>query len=324
MLDMVLLTGNSNSKLAESIASHLNTKLVPCTVGRFADGEIRLDIEESLRGKHVFVIQSVCNSSLPDGKPTSVNDNLMELLVLLDAVKRDNAEKISAVMPYLAYTRQDRKVKPREPITAKLVLNLIAGPHSGVHDLLSVDLHAPQIEGFVDCYFGNITVSQLVPSQLKKIGFDKDVIVVSPDSGGANRAKRLADRLSGDMAIVHKYRSKPNSFENASVLHVVGDVEGKNALLYDDMVDTGGSLVHAAEALLDRGAKKVAAFATHAVLSGDAIEKIEDSPLEKMLVTDTIPLKKQSRKIDVVSVAPTIATVMDKVYKGESVSALFK
>jgi len=307
--------------LAENTASELKVKLVPCTVGRFSDGEISVEIGESLRGKHVFVIQSVCNSFLPGGKPTSVNDNLMELLILLDAARRDNAEKITAVVPYLGYARQDRKAKPREPITAKLVVNLIA--QAGVHDLLSVDLHSDQIEGFVDCYFGNITVSQLVHQHIKKIGFDDNTVVVSPDTGGAKRAKRLADRLSGELAIIHKHRPKANE---SFVTHVVGNVKGKNALLFDDIVDTGGSLVNAAQAVLDAGARKVAAFVTHPVLSGSAVEEIEKSPLAKLLVTDTIPLdsKKKSRKIEVVGMAPTIANVINRVYKGESVSALFR
>lgn len=316
---MALLTGNSNPKLAEAIASQLGKKLIPCTVGRFSDGEISVEIGESLRGKHVFAIQSFCNSFLPNGNPTSVNDNLMELLVLLDAVRRDNAEKMTAVVPYFGYARQDRKAKPREPITAKLVTNLIA--HTGVHDLLAVDLHSDQIEGFVDCYFGNITVSQLVPQHVKKSGFNSNTVVVSTDTGGARRAKRLADRMGGDIAIVHKHRPRANE---SFVTHVVGDVKGKNALLFDDIIDTGGSLVNAAQAVLDRGAEKVAAFITHPVLSGNAIEKIEDSPLEKMWVTDTIPLQKKSKKIEVVSIAPTIADVINRVYKGESVSALFK
>ena len=319
MQEMVLMTGNSNPKLAESIASHLGKKLVSCEVGRFSDGEISVEIGESLRGKHVFVIQSFCKSLLPDGRETSVNDNLKELLVLLDAVRRDNAEKMTAVIPYFGYARQDRKAKPREPITAKLVSNLISS--TGVHDLLAVDLHADQIEGFVDCYFGNITVSQLVPQYVKKAGFNSNTVVVSTDTGGARRAKRLADRMGGDIAIVHKHRPKANE---SFVTHVVGDVEGKNALLFDDIIDTGGSLVNAAQAVLDRGAEKVAAFITHPVLSGDAIAKIEDSPLEKMWVTDTIPLAKKSRKIEVVPIAPTVADVISRVYKGESVSALFR
>ncbi|MEM4254830.1 MAG: ribose-phosphate pyrophosphokinase [Candidatus Norongarragalinales archaeon] len=319
MLEMALLTGNSNPALAEKIASSLKKKLVPCTVGRFSDGEISISIDESLRGKHVFVIQSVCDSLLKGGERISVNDSLMELLVLLDAVRRDNAEKITAVIPYLGYSRQDRKAKPREPITAKLVVDLIA--KRGVHDLISVDLHSDQIEGFVDCYFGNITVSQLVPEHVKKIGFGSNTVVVSPDSGGAKRAKRLADRLSGEMAIVHKHRPKPNA---SLVTHVVGDVEGKNALLFDDIVDTAGSLANAVQACVDNGAARVVAFATHPILSGDAVEKIEESPLEKLFVTDTIPLKRSSKKIEVVSVAPTIASVTDRVYKGESVSVLFK
>jgi len=318
MNEMRLITGNSNPALAEKIAAALKTKLVPCTVGRFADGEISVEIGESLRGKHVFVIQSICNSTL-DGKSVSPNDNLMELLILLDAARRDNAERVTAVIPYFGYARQDRKAKPRESIAAKLITDLIIA--TGVHDLLAVDLHSDQIEGFVDCYFGNVTVTQLVPQQMKKIGFEKNVVVVSPDSGGAKRAKRLADKLTGEMAIIHKHRPRPNvSF----VTHVVGEVKGKNALLFDDIIDTGGSLVNAAEAVLKGGASKVAAFITHPVLSEDAIERIEKSPLEKLFVTDTIPLKRTSKKIEVVSIAPTVADVMLRVHKGESVSALFK
>lgn len=316
---MVLLTGNSNPRLAEGIASNLKKKLVPCTVGRFSDGEISTEIGESMRGKHVFIIQSTCGSAMPDGTRISVNDSLMELLILCDAVRRDNAERVTAVVPYFGYARQDRKAKPRDPITAKLAADLII--RTGVHDLISVDLHSDQIEGFVDCYFGNVTVSQLVPETIKKIGFGADTVVVSPDSGGAKRAKRLSDRLSGEMAIIHKHRPKANS---SFVTHVVGDVAGKNALLFDDMVDTGGSLVNAAQACLDNGASKVAAFASHAVLSGNALEKIENSPLEKLFVTDTIPLARECKKISVVSIAPTLANVINHVYKGESVSALFR
>ncbi len=319
MAEMLLLAGNSNPGLAAGIASELKKKLVPCSVGRFSDGEISADIGESLRGKHVFIIQSTCNSAMPDGSRSSVNDNLMELLVLCDAARRDNAERVTAVMPYFGYSRQDRKAKPREPITAKLAADLIA--RTGAHDLISVDLHSDQIEGFVDCYFGNVTVSQLVPETIRKIGFGNDTVVVSPDSGGAKRAKRLADRLSGELAIIHKHRPHANA---SFVTHVVGDVKGKNALLFDDIVDTGGSLVNAAQSCIDNGAKKVAAFATHAVLSGSALEKIESSPLEKLFVTDTIPLARESGKIGVVSMAPTLANVINHVYKGESVSALFR
>ena len=320
MLELALLTGNSNPALAEKIASQLKEKLVPCEVGCFSDGEISISIDESLRGKHVFILQSICNSLSKQGEKLSVNDTLMELLVLCDAARRGNAEKITAVVPYLGYARQDRKAKPREPITAKLVTDLIV--RAGVHDLIAVDLHSDQIEGFVDCYFGNVTVAQLVPPTIKKIGFDaKDTVVVSTDSGGAKKAKRLADRLSGEMAIVHKHRPKPNA---SFVTHVVGDVNGKNALLFDDIIDTGGSLVNAAQACLDNGARKVAAFVTHPVLSDDATEKIEASNLEKLFVTDTIPLKRESSKIDVVSIAPTLASVIHSVYAGESVSSLFK
>lgn len=320
MLEMALLSGNSNPALAKGVASQLGKKLVASNVGRFSDGEISTEIGESLRGKHVFVIQSICTSIMPDGTRASVNDNLMELLLLCDAARRDNAEKISAVIPYFGYARQDRKAKPREPITAKLVTNLIE--NSGVHDLLAVDLHSDQIEGFVDCYFGNVTVSQLVPEHVKKIGFTaQNTVVVSPDSGGAKRAKRLADRINGEMAIIHKHRPKPNS---SFVTHLVGDVKGKNALLFDDIVDTGGSLANAAQACIDNGASKVAAFTTHPVLSGNAIEKIDGSVLETLFVTDTIPLMRESKKIQVVSIAPTLAKVIEHVYTGESVSALFK
>ena len=315
---MKLLCGNSNPALAEKIARELGSKLVPCKVGRFSDGEISIEIGESLRRKHVFVIQSICTSFL-DRREMSINDNLMELLVLIDAARRDEADKITAVIPYFGYARQDRKAKPREPITAKLVTDLIV--KAGAHDLLAVDLHSEQIEGFADCYFGNVTVSQLIPEQLKKIGFDKNAVIVSTDAGGARRAKRLADRMSCEMAIIHKHRPKPNS---SFVTHVVGEVKGKNALIFDDIIDTGGSLVNAAQACIGKGAKKVAAFGTHAVLSDDALMKIEKSPLEKLLVTDTIPLRKQSRKIEVVSIAPTIAKVIKNIYSGESVSALFK
>ncbi|HLD63243.1 MAG TPA: ribose-phosphate pyrophosphokinase [Candidatus Norongarragalinales archaeon] len=320
MLEMALIAGNSNPALAEKIALHLKKGLVSCEVGRFSDGEISVSINESLRGKHVFVLQSICNSLSKQGEKLSVNDSLMELLVLCDAARRGNAEKITAVVPYLGYARQDRKAKPREPITAKLVTDLIV--RTGVHDLIAVDLHSDQIEGFVDCYFGNVTVSQLVPETIKKIGFDKkDTVVVSPDSGGAKKAKRLADLLTGEMAIVHKHRPRANA---SFVTHVVGDVKGKNALLFDDIIDTGGSIVNAAQACLDNGANKVAAFITHPVLSGEAFEKIEASPLEKLFVTDTIPLKRESKKIEVVSIAPTLARVINSVYTGESVSALFK
>lgn len=317
--EMALLTGNSNPALAQKIAKELKHDLVPTTVGRFSDGEISLEIGESLRGKHVFVIQSLCSSVLEDGTVSSVNDSLMELLILLDAARRDNADKLTAVVPYFGYSRQDRKAKPREPITAKLVSNLIAS--AGIHDLLAVDLHSDQMEGFVDCYFGNVTVSQIVPDHLKSIGFKDNMVVVSTDTGGARRAKRLADRLGCDIAIIHKQRPKPNQ---SFVTHVVGDVEGKNALLFDDIVDTGGSLRNAAQACLDHGALKTAAFATHPVLSADAFEKFEASPLEKLLVTDTIPLKRKSPKIQQVSIAPTLAHVLERVYKGESVSELFR
>jgi ribose-phosphate pyrophosphokinase len=305
-----IFTGNSNIELVSKIAKHLETPIGKSSVKNFSDGEINAEIDESVRGMDVFVIQSIC---------APVNNNLMELLILIDALKRASAERITAVLPYYGYARQDRKVSPRAPISAKLVADLITA--AGASRVLTVDLHAGQIQGFFNIPVDHLFAAPVLLEHLKKL--KNDVVIVSPDAGGVERARAYAKRLNSSLAIIDKRREAPNV---SQVMNIIGDVKGYVAVLVDDLVDTGGSLVRAAYALMENGAKSVYACCTHPVLSGRAIEVIAESPIQEMIVTDTIPLREEatkSSKIKVFSVSGILADAIQRIYKDESVSSLF-
>lgn len=305
-----VFTLNSNPELAEDIARKIGLPLGKCSVSTFSDGEIQINIEESVRGCDVYVIQS---TSAP------VNRHIMELLIMIDALKRASAETINVVIPYYGYARQDRKAQPREPITAKLVADILQV--AGASRVVTLDLHAPQIQGFF-----NIPVDQLVGVPIlgdywESMNLD-DVVVVSPDHGGVSRARQLADRLGAPIAIIDKRRPRPNVSE---VMNIVGDVKGKTAILIDDMIDTAGTISLAADALMNSGAKEVHACCTHAVLSGPAMDRIGQSGIKKLVVTNSIPLaeEKKTDKITVLSVAPLISQAIIRVHEQLPVSILF-
>src|SRR5512139_938676 len=305
-----VFTGNSNPELVGRICEELGTQLGKSVVKCFSDGEINVEIHESVRGMGVFVIQSTCSP---------INNNLMELLILIDALKRASAERITAVLPYYGYARQDRKVLPRAPISAKLVADLITT--AGASRILAVDLHAGQIQGFFNIPVDHLFAASIMLDHLKKI--KNDVVIVSPDAGGVERARAYAKRLNASLAIIDKRRDSPNV---AQVMNIIGDVSGMSAVLVDDMVDTGGTLVRGAYALMEKGAKEVRACCTHPVLSGRAIEVIMDSPVKEMIVTDTIPLKKEAKtcpKIKILSISSLLAEAIRRIYEDESVSDLF-
>ena len=305
-----IFTGNSNIELIRKIAKRLKTTIGKSVVKNFSDGEINVEIDESVRGMDVFAIQSICDP---------VNNNLMELLILIDALKRASARRITAVLPYYGYARQDRKVSPRAPISAKLVADLITT--AGASRILAVDLHAGQIQGFFNIPVDHLFAAPIILDYLKKI--KNDVVIVSPDAGGVERARAYAKRLNASLAIIDKRRDSPNV---AQVMNIIGDVSGMTAVLVDDMVDTGGTLVRGAYALMEKGAKEVHACCTHPVLSGRAIEVIMDSPIEEMIVTDTIPLKSEAktcRKIKILSISSLLAEAIRRIYEDESVSDLF-
>ncbi len=310
---MMVFSGNANLALSEGIVKKLNMRLGMATVGRFSDGEIAVEIEENVRGKDVFVIQPTCS-------PT--NENLMELLVMIDAFKRASASRITAVMPYYGYARQDRRSRSaRVPISAKLVAKMIE--QAGASRLLTVDLHADQIQGFFDIPVDNVYSSPILLGDLWRQQY-KDLIVVSPDVGGVVRARALAKRLNdADLAIIDKRRLKANVSE---VMHIIGDVDGRVCVLIDDLVDTAGTLCHAAAALKRHGATKVVAYCTHAVLSGSAMQNLNGSTLDELVVTDTIPLSQvaiDSGKIRQLSVAEMLAETIRRISVGESVSSLY-
>lgn len=301
---------NANKELAKQIADIVGVPVGDAQIGTFSNGEISVNISESVRGADVFVIQS---TNAP------VNNHLMELLIMIDALKRASAGRITAVIPFYAYARQDRKSKPREPITAKLVADLITT--AGADRVLTMDLHAPQIQGFFNIPVDNLYAMPIIANYFLEKDL-KDVVVVSPDVGGVTRARGLASRLTAPLAIVDKRRPKANV---AEVMNVIGDINGKNCIMIDDMVDTGGSIANAAKALIDRGAKEVYVACTHPVLSGPAFERINDSVIKELIVTDTIPLPddKCSDKIKVLSVAPLFAEAIHRIYEALSVSKLF-
>ena len=309
--NLVILSGNANPELANKIADRIGVNLCDAFVGHFNNGEIQVMISESIRGKDIFIIQ-----------PTSypVNDNLMELLILTDACKRASAHSITAVVPYYAYARQDRTTRGREPISAKLVANLMVT--AGVTRVVTVDLHAGQIQGFFDIPVDHLAAAPTIANYFRAQQLE-DVVVVSPDLGGVTRARILADHLQAPIAIIEKRRPAPGC---AEVMNLIGDVEGKTAVIIDDIVDTAGSLCEGARALAKRGAKHIYASCSHAILTDPAVQRINDSPIEKLVITDTIPLppEKASDKIVVLSLAEPIADVIMRIQTHRSVSQLFR
>ena len=301
---------NSNSELAKEIASEIGVELGKCSVTRFSDGEVQINIEESIRGCDVFVIQS---TSQP------VNEHLMELLIMIDALKRASAKTINVVNPYYGYARQDRKARSREPITAKLVANLLET--AGAHRVIALDLHAPQIQGFFDIPIDHLMGVPILSDYFAKKNLN-DIVIVSPDHGGVTRARKMADRLKAPIAIIDKRRPRPNV---AEVMNIVGNIEGKTAILIDDIIDTAGTITLAANALVENGAAEVYACCTHPVLSGPAIERIQNSQIKELVVTNSIalPSEKKIDKVVELSVAPLLAEAVIRVHEEQSVSTLF-
>jgi ribose-phosphate pyrophosphokinase len=312
---MMVFAGNANPQLAQEIAGYLGMPLGKAIVGKFSDAEVMVEILENVRGKHVFLIQPTC-------APT--NDNLMELMVMADAVRRSSARTVTAVIPYFGYARQDRRPRSaRVPITAKVVANMLSG--SGIERLLTVDLHADQIQGFFDIPVDNVYASPILLGDIwKQKNRGDDIMVVSPDVGGVVRARALAKRLDdADLAIIDKRRPKANV---AQVMHIIGDVQGRSCVLIDDLVDTAGTLCQAANALKEHGAAKVKAYITHPVLSGPAVENIENSKLDELVVTNTIPLSPEAAacpRIRAVSLAEMLAETIRRINNNESVSSLY-
>lgn len=303
-----VFTGTANPEFSKIVAKYLSLPLSEATIKRFSDGEISVQISESVRGKDVFIIQPTC---------APANENFMELLILTDALRRSSASSITAVVPYFGYARQDRKAAPRVPITAKLVANMMQT--AGIDRVVTIDLHAGQIQGFFDIPVDNLYGSIIFHDYIINKGF-KNPIIASPDIGGVARARSFAKKLDVDIAIVDKRREKANESE---VMNVIGDVEGKDVILVDDMIDTAGTITKAAKALKERGATSVMACCTHPVLSGPAYERIAKGELDELLVTDSIPLKQKCEKIKILSIAPTFAEVIRRVYHNESVNGLF-
>ncbi len=312
MASLKVFSGNSNPALAEEICAYLGIPMGKAMVTRFSDGEIRVEINENVRGRDVFVVQS---TSSP------VNDHLMELLLLIDAFRRASADRITAVLPYYGYARQDRKVAPRVPITAKLVANLLTS--SGASRVLTVDLHAGQIQGFFDIPVDNLYAKPVFLPYIAERFDGEQVVMVSPDAGGTERARAYAKNIGASLAMIDKRRSAPNV---AEIMNVIGDVRDKVAVICDDMVDTAGTLTQAAKAIRENGAKAVYACCTHAVLSGPAVKRIEESPLKEIVVSNTIPLTEAAQacgKIKVVSLAPLIGDSIRRIQNNDSLSDLF-
>jgi ribose-phosphate pyrophosphokinase len=309
---LMVFTGNANPRLAEDVARHMNIALGRAKVGRFSDGEVAVEILENVRGKDVFILQSTCN-------PT--NDNLMEVMVMADALRRASASRITAAIPYYGYARQDRRTRSaRVAITAKVVANMLQS--AGVDRVLTMDLHSDQIQGFFDIPVDNIYSSPILLGDIWKHDYP-DLIVVSPDVGGVVRARAIAKRLECDLAIIDKRRPKPNE---AKVMNIIGDIKGRSCIIMDDMVDTAGTLCEAAQALKDGGAARVMAYCTHPVLSGQAVARITGSALDELVVTDTIPLRDDARacsKIRQLSIAALMAETIRRISNEDSVSSLF-
>jgi ribose-phosphate pyrophosphokinase len=311
--DLMVFTGNANPELAKKIVQHLDMPLGNASVSEFSDGEISVEIGENVRGKDVFIVQPTC-------APT--NDNLMELMVMIDAIRRASSERVTAVIPYYGYARQDRRVRSqRVPITAKVVANMLVSV--GVDRVLTIDVHADQIQGFFECLVDNVYASPILMGDIWKQKYP-DMIVVSPDVGGVVRARAIAKQLDdADLAIIDKRRPQANQ---AQVMNIIGEVEGKTCIIVDDMVDTAGTLCKAADALKDHGAKGVYAYCTHPVLSGKAIENVENSTMNELVVTDTIPLSAEAAactRIRQVSVAGLLAETIRRIHSEESVSSLY-
>jgi len=310
-----ILCGNATPELATEIAGYLGLKLADCTVSRFSDGEINLNIAESVRGCDVYVVQSLCNP---------VNENLMELLVILDALRRASAERVTVVIPYFGYARQDRKSRAREPITAKLVANLIT--IAGADRVLTMDLHTAQLQGFfdipVDHLLGAAVMYQYYKNLLEESG-EEDYCVVCPDLGSVGRARGIAERLNAPLAIVDKRRPRANVSE---IMNLIGEVEGKTCLLVDDLIDTAGTICNAAKALKERGAKRVLVGATHPVLSGPAVERLREAPIDELLLLNTIPIPEEKRlpNMKILSVAMVFAEAIERIYHKDPVSPLFE
>lgn len=309
-----IFCGNANKALAESVAAYLNLPLGHASIKRFADGEVSVSIGESVRGRHVYIIQSLAPPA---------NEHLMELLVMIDALKRSSAAEITVVMPYYAYSRQDRKAAPREPITAKLVADLLE--KAGATRLISLDLHAAQIQGFFNVPVDNLYASPIFIEDIKNSGRadSGQLVVVSPDAGGVERARAYAKKLHATLAIIDKRRPKPGV---AEVMNIIGDVKGMNAIIIDDMIDTAGTLVKAAEAVMQRGALSICGYASHGVFSPPAIERINNSLISEVVVTNSIPLRADalaSKKIRALSCASLVGEAINRIHTGKSVSSLF-
>ena len=311
MHSLVVFSGNSNPELAQDVCRHIGIRLGDAKVKTFSDGEIQVEIRENVRGKDVFVLQSTC---------APVNDHLVELLLMIDAFKRSSAQRITAVVPYYGYARQDKKVAPRVPISAKLVADLLE--RAGANRIITMDLHAGQIQGFFNVPVDNLFAAPVLLQYMRE-NFTNNTVIVSPDAGGVERARAFAKRLKAHLAIIDKRREAPNQ---AEAMNVVGDVESRVAVILDDMVDTAGTLTQGAQALMDRGASEIHACCSHAVLSGPAVKRIEDSVISTLVVTNTIPLGQGARvsdKIRVLSVSKLLAEAIHRCHTGSSVSSLF-
>jgi len=309
---MYIISGNSNPILTNQISLELKENIIDVTVTRFSDQEVFVEINENIRGKNIFVIQS---TSMP------ANDHLMELLITIDALKRASAQTVTAVMPYFGYARQDRKVGPRTPISAKLVADILTT--AGIDRLLTIDLHAGQIQGFFDIPVDNLYAAPVITKDIKKNYKNKDLVVVSPDVGGVVRARGIAKRIDGDLAIVDKRRDKANVSE---VMNIIGDIDGRDCIIVDDIVDTAGTLCNAAEALINSGAKSVSAYITHGVLSSPAVERVKNSKLNELVITDSIAPSKlilEASNIRILNLAPLIAEAIRRISSDSSVSSLF-
>ena len=309
---MYIISGNSNPILANQISKELKVKTIDVTVTRFSDQEVFVEINENIRGKNIFVIQS---TSMP------ANDHIMELLITIDALKRASANTVTAVIPYFGYARQDRKVGPRTPISAKLVADVLTT--AGIDRLLTIDLHAGQIQGFFDIPVDNLYAAPVITKDILNNYKDKDLVVISPDVGGVVRARGIAKRINGDLAIVDKRRDKANESE---VMNIIGDINNRDCIIVDDIVDTAGTLCNAAEALINEGANSVSAYITHGVLSGPAIERIQNSKLKELVITDSIAPTKlilDASNIRIINLAPLIAEAIRRISSDSSVSSLF-
>jgi ribose-phosphate pyrophosphokinase len=309
---MKLISGTANPELAKKISEYLATPLVQTKITRFSDGEIFVEIKENVRGADVFIIQPTC---------PPVNENLVELLIMIDAARRASARRITAVIPYYGYARQDRKTAPRTPITAKLVANVIVV--AGARRVLTMDLHAGQIQGFFDIPVDHLYAMPVFLEYLKAKFRVEEIVIVSPDAGGVERAREYAKRLNATMAIVDKRRPRPNESE---VMNIIGDVKDKIAVIIDDMIDTAGTICKAASAIMERGAKEVYAVATHPVLSGPAVERLAQSPIKEVVVSDTIPLREEAQRVDkikVLSVSKLLGEAIRRIHTDDSISSLF-